>query len=98
MTSQDTHTEFFPGRSSNPDLTTCRGWELPYGTGLVIPLGLRSVEPEQDKYADHWQLWRDADGDIWMLRYYERPAEWHGIFMGQDLENAQEELAGYLSE
>lgn len=86
-------TEFFPGRSGESDRTLCRGWELPYGTGLILPFSLTSVEPGQDRYSSRVQLWRDADGDLWMISYLEGPSEWQGRFMGKDLERAQEELS-----
>ncbi len=88
----DAYTEFFPGRSGQSGNTVCRGWELPYGSGLVLPFSLISVEPGQDRFSSRAQLWRDADGDIWMISYLEGPCEWHGSFMGKDFKCAQEKL------
>ena len=85
-------TEFFPGRSGESGITFCRGWEGPYGTELVLPFSLISVEPGQDRYSSRAQLWLDADGELWMISYLEGPCEWQGTFMGTDLKRAQERL------
>jgi len=92
MILENGHTEFFPGRSGRLGVTLCRGWESPYGTGLVLPFSLTSVEPGQDRCSSRSQLWRDADGDLWMISYLEGPCEWLGCFMGQDVKSAQEAL------
>lgn len=92
MRLDDGRTEFFPGRSGESGKTLCRGWELPYGTGLMLPLRLTSVEPGQDRHSSRVQLWRDADGDLWLISYLEAPHEWHGQFIGRNLARAQAEL------
>lgn len=92
MRLENGHTEFFPGQSGEPGFTGCRGWESPYGIGLVLPLSLTSVEPGQDRYSSLSQLWRCANGGLWLISYNEGACEWLGRFMGEDLESAQEEL------
>lgn len=87
------HTEFFPGLSGKPGMTLCRGWQFPQGIGLFLPYSLVSVEPEQNRYSRRSQLWRDADGDYWMINYCDAQCEWYARNMGQDFENAQTNLA-----
>lgn len=88
----DMHTEFFPGMSDEPGMTYCRGW-ADGGVALILPYSLVSVEQEQDRYAEFSQLWRDADGDYWMISYRDDNHEWFASFLGEDLEAASKILA-----
>lgn len=84
------HTEFFPGRSRQSGYTMCRGWLCPDGVQLVLPYSLVAVDPEQDRYSATPQLWRDADGDYWLISYNQAPQEWLGQYLGDDLDGAKE--------
>lgn len=84
------HAEFFPGRSQQLGSTLCRGWLSPDGVQLVLPFSLVSVEPVQDRYSAKPQLWRDADGDCWLISYNQAQQEWIGHCLGSDLESAKD--------
>lgn len=90
-------TEFFPGLSAEPGMTRCRGWE-DGGFELILPYSLVSVEPEQDRYTEFSQLWRDADDQYWMISYRDHAAEWFASCLGEGFENAQAVLASVRAE
>lgn len=81
--------EFFPGRSRQAGSTICRGWLCPDGVQLVLPYSLVAVDPEQDRYSAASQLWRDAEGECWLISYNQAQQEWIGECLGDDLEAAK---------
>ncbi len=83
------HAEFFPGRSQQPGCTICRGWLSPHGRQLVLPYSLVSVEPGQDRCSATPQLWRDAEGDCWLISYNPAQQEWIAENLGADLDDAK---------
>ncbi len=83
------HTEFFHGRSQQPGSTICRGWLCPDGVQLVLPYSLEAVDPDQDRYSATPQLWRDAEGECWLISYNQAQQEWIGQKLGDDLEGAK---------
>ena len=83
------HAEFFPGRSQQPGCTICRGWLSPHGRQLVLPYSLVSVDQGQDRYSATPQLWRDAEGDCWLISYNQAQQEWIAENLGADLADAK---------
>ena len=83
------HAEFFPGRSQQPGCTICRGWLSPHGRQLVLPYSLVSVDQGQDRYSATPQLWRDAEGDCWLISYNHAQHEWIAENLGADLDDAK---------
>ena len=81
--------EFFPGRSQQPGCTICRGWLSPHGRQLVLPYSLVSVDQGQDRYSATPQLWRDAEGDCWLISYNHAQHEWIAENLGADLDDAK---------
>ena len=92
------HTEFFPGLSGEEGMTFCSGWQLPQGVSLILPFSLISVEPEQDRYSEHYQLWRDADGEYWIINYCDTRCEWYASNEGYNSERARANLASALED
>lgn len=86
------YAEFFPGRTHQSGSTICRGWLSPHGRQLVLPYSLISVAPGQDRYSATPQLWRDAEGDCWLINYNHAQQEWIAENLGADLDDAKKRV------